>query len=477
MKIPTLWAIVIALIYAVVTLYITIHLMHDSYHTTAFDLGIFTQELKNTLQGNILYSPAIAGSQFVPHFSPVLLLLVPIYWLFPHAQMLLVVQGLLLAFGGYLIYVIAREYDYSHRASLILEVLYFINPLLWGVALFDFHTEAFVIPALLTMFLGLKRKNWIFFGLGLLFTLASKEDVVLVLGVFGTILIISDYWQHKKVEKTSAIILFSAILTYGIGIIVSHLASGGEHVRLLSFITNRYEYIGQPLSIAIPLVVSTIFSMGSLFLIGAYLAPFAFLPLLSPKWAIPGLVVMLSGILSTNSGQHSMLRQYPAAAIPFLFIAFMEVLPRVWGNQQVQSYIKITNNRVIAESIIFIFLISLSLVSEGIITVASLPDSHDAAINQIIALVPDNSTVTASNVIFPHLCSRTDTYLNAWEGDEIMAGAGMTTSDWGYPDKNTEYVILDAKDQTSAPSIKDIAKNYILVMQIDGVLLYKLSNN
>ena len=102
-KQPLFWAVVITLFYAAVTLYITIHLMHDSYNTNAFDLGIFAQELKNTLHGQILYSPAIAASQFSPHFSPVLLLLVPIYWLFPYPQMLLAVQGLVLAFGGYLL--------------------------------------------------------------------------------------------------------------------------------------------------------------------------------------------------------------------------------------------------------------------------------------------------------------------------------------------------------------------------------------
>jgi len=106
-KKPFFWAVVIALLYAAVTMYITIHLIHDSYHSSAFDLGVFTQELKNTLQGQILYSPAIGGSQFIPHFSPVLFLLVPLYWLFPHAQILLVVQALLLAFGGYLVYVLA----------------------------------------------------------------------------------------------------------------------------------------------------------------------------------------------------------------------------------------------------------------------------------------------------------------------------------------------------------------------------------
>jgi len=46
MKTPVLWAVVIALLYLAVTLFITINLLHDSYNTNAFDLGIFTQDLK-----------------------------------------------------------------------------------------------------------------------------------------------------------------------------------------------------------------------------------------------------------------------------------------------------------------------------------------------------------------------------------------------------------------------------------------------
>ena len=223
----------VALIYTAVTLFITIHLLHDSYHTSAFDLGIFTQDLKNTLQGQILYSTA-GQYQLAHHFSPVLLLLVPVYWLFPYPQMLLVVQALLLAFGGYLVYILAREYNYSHRTGLILEGLYFINPLLWGVALFDFHEVAFAVPALLLMFLGWKKQNWFFFGFGLFIALMTKEDVVLTLAVFGVVLMIADYWQHRKVSKISVIIFCSAFLTYGIGILVSRLFSGGGPATILS---------------------------------------------------------------------------------------------------------------------------------------------------------------------------------------------------------------------------------------------------
>jgi uncharacterized membrane protein len=280
---------------------------------------------------------------------------------------------------------------------------------------------------------------------------------------------------------------------------------------MLSYITNRYTYVGKPLSQAIPLAVQTIFSKGSLFLIGAYLAPFAFLPLLSPKWCIPALVILLSGILSTSVGQHNYLSQYQGVAIPFLFIAFMEVLPRILGNQQVQSDIKRTRNRVVAESIKFVafmdvrprivgnqqvksdinrtrnrvvtesivimVIISCFFVSKGRIRLASLPNQHAEAVNQEIALIPNNATVTASNIDFPHLCSRTNTYLDAWEGDGLSFGSGIQKFDFGFSDKDTEYVLIDYKDfGFFETEINLMSTNYKLIKAIDGVFLYQLNS-
>jgi uncharacterized membrane protein len=473
---PVFWAIVITVIYITVTLFITLE-MHDSYNTgAAFDLGTFTQELKSTLHGTILYSPSIGESQFSIHFSPVLFLLVPVYWVFPYAQMLIVVEVLLLALGGFLIYLIAREYHYSPRASLILEGLYFLNPLVWGVALYDFHEANFAIPALLLMLLGMKRKNWILFISGLVIALATKEDVVLTLGVFGAVLIIFDYWQHKKIEKTSMIIFCSAILTYCAGVIVSRIVSGGQHVQILSYITIRYAYIGEPLSIAVPLALQTVFSTSSLFLIGAYLSPLGFLPLLSPKLAIPALFVLLEGVLSTNYGQHNMLAQYPAAAVPFLFVAFMEALPKLRENQHIQKYINNTKIHAAAYSVIFLVLISVGVISEGIIQKVSLPDEHAAAIDKVIALVPDNVTVTAGIQVLPHLCCRTDAYMFGWEGESIAPSSGILNGVWGFPDQNTQYFVVDTRKTIwTATYAKIITKQYTLVTNIDGVLLYRLN--
>jgi len=93
----------------------------------------------------------------------------------------------------------------------------------------------------------------------------------------------------------------------------------------------------------------------------------------------------------------------------------MEVLPKVLGNLQIQTIISKSKNRLLVYSLVFMVFISIGIILNGRIQLASFPNGNDATFNQVVALIPDGVTVTASNVIFPHLCTRTETYLDANE--------------------------------------------------------------
>ena len=202
---PTFQAVTMAAVFVTILLFVSIHLIYDSYRATALDLGLFAQSLKYTLLGNPLYNTIEGLPHLAHHFSPILFLLVPIYWIAPYTETLLVVQGAALGLSGYLVYVLARHYKLSHRTSLFVEGLFFINPLVWGVALFDFHPVALAIPTLLIMFIGLIQKRWVLFTVGLVLSLMTKEDVVIALGVFGLVMFIAHYLKNRKVDVNARI--------------------------------------------------------------------------------------------------------------------------------------------------------------------------------------------------------------------------------------------------------------------------------
>jgi uncharacterized membrane protein len=469
---------VIALIYVCVTVFITL-LIHNSFNTYAFDLGAFTQTLKYTLEGKMLWHPSVGGSELSQHFSPVLFFLVPFYWLFPHAQTLLIAQAVILGFSGYLVYLLAREYGFSHRTGLLVEALFFINPLVWGVALFDFHPVAFAVPGLLAMFLGMKqRKAWLF-GVGLFVALISREDAVITAGIMGAVLLAAAWWKQRRLDRYGAILLVSAVLTYGVAVGVSALNSHGDSPRILSYLTNRYTYVDGSKDSFFFSLLKTFFSSGSLFLVCGYLVPLGFLPLLS-YWSIPGLFILLSGMLSTSIGQHDQLMQYTAPAIPYLFVAFIAGLKRLEGDPQVNAFLARAGGRMRGYAVALIVIAAISMVSVGRIDNAQFPDSHDVALEKVLAAVPDGAVVTASNQVFPHICSRTETYLPHLQD----RATGILHGIWGYPEKETEYVVVDRYHRQDYiggywedAARKTIDIKYDLILQVESARLYRLKDS
>lgn len=478
----TFQAVTLATAYVAVALFISIHLVHDSYGSTALDLGLFAQTLKYTLGGNLLYNTIEGLSHLAYHFSPILFLLAPIYWIAPYCETLLVVQGVALGLGGYLVYLLARNCKLSHRTSLLVEGLFFINPLVWGVALFDFHPVALAVPTLLLMFIGLIQKKWILFTIGLILSLMTKETVVIALGAFGLVMFIAEYVKNKKVDKIYLTILVASIATYGIAVLVSMAASNGDYPHILTYGTVRYEYLNQPVGQAILGAIHTFFSAESLFLALAYLAPLGFLPLFSLRWAAPGLFILMVNMLSTYLAQHYELRQYAAAAIPFLFMAVISTLAHTRENSSLQSRLTKLVPRLPIYLVIVMVATALlvNFYPTSRIGIATLPGEHEEAINRVISLVPNGATVTANNNIFPHLCCRTDTYLPQF----IDPYTPIDSGDWGFPDRETEYVVIDRVHKQHYIGgywqdviMDELNEKYELVVEIDGAKLYKLRHD
>jgi hypothetical protein len=110
-----------------------------------------------------------------------------------------------------------------------------------------------------------------------------------------------------------------------------------------------------------------------------------------------------------------------------------------------------------------------------------LPDEHDRAISEVIALIPEGTTVTAANQIFPHLCDTTEVYMPHWYGRASIYDDDIV---WGYPERLTEYVVVDWTESNIVPEgawekiIEDqIDEDYDSMIKIDDVELFKLRGN
>jgi hypothetical protein len=170
---------------------------------------------------------------------------------------------------------------------------------------------------------------------------------------------------------------------------------------------------------------------------------------------------------STYVGQHVILLQTTAGAIPYLFVAFIITL----------SKINLHKNEMIVFS--FLILMSLVMLISPVSRIHALtnPNQHDADINQIIKGIPNGVSITTTNNIIDHLVYRTDAYLGQWD----VGVPNVGNIQWGYPCIETQYVLVDLEEDTGetkwTQDIENGIPDYVLVNQIDGCKLYELRSD
>lgn len=120
---------------------------HWSLNTRAFDLGIYDNLFWNTIHGDPLACSLIKGGVHTSaHFDPFLVLLAPLYALSPRAETLISIQAVWLATGVIPLYLLAMRQLGSRSFATVVCLCYLLYPSLQGIALFDFHSLALLIP-------------------------------------------------------------------------------------------------------------------------------------------------------------------------------------------------------------------------------------------------------------------------------------------------------------------------------------------
>src|SRR3989442_210696 len=173
-------------------------LRYEGLLTQATDLGIFTQAMYSTIHGRLLYEAvdyqAYGATSFLGvHFSPILLAIVPLYWLFPYAETLLVLQAVVVASGTIPTYLIAKKNGNEKRA-LAFSSFYLLYAPLLGANLYDFHVESF-LPVLLLFTFYLTESHR--YGRALITTLLSLPTAIMALPWIATQLFSSHGFPHS----------------------------------------------------------------------------------------------------------------------------------------------------------------------------------------------------------------------------------------------------------------------------------------
>lgn len=122
--------------------------VHDGFGTPPYDMALFDQGVWLLSRFHAPFVTVMGRNLFGDHTCFIMVLVVPLYWVYPHAQTLLVLQSCVLAAAAIPIYLLGRRRLGSTWMATALAGAYLLNPALQNGNLEQFHPECFLVLAL-----------------------------------------------------------------------------------------------------------------------------------------------------------------------------------------------------------------------------------------------------------------------------------------------------------------------------------------
>ncbi|HBQ99670.1 MULTISPECIES: DUF2079 domain-containing protein [unclassified Roseofilum] len=446
---------------------------HFTFYSS-YDQGIFNQVMWNGTQGNFFQSslssqlstnvvhagevPDVSYHRLGQHFTPALLLWLPLYSWFPQAATLSVLLVTVISAAGMVLYVLARQYLEPIPARWITCSYYGAHAVI-GPTLCNFH-DNFQLPLFMfTLLLAMEKRWWWLFALMCPLILAIREDTGIALFGVGMYMILSR--RFPRIGAMVCVLSFGYILALTNLIMPLFSDDISKRFMLEQFgqFTDAQEastldiikgMLMSPGKLAIELV--TPFSLTLRYIIAQWL-PFAFVPVVAPTaWIITGfpLLKLFSGqttsLLSVNV-------RYAIAVVPGLCYgailwwsgegfnnffqpnkprqprALSRVSKRVWAiclSISIFLAIAANPNRTLY------FIVPDSV--EPWVYVSPLQQwQRSQEIHNIIGRIPEDASVAATTYIIPHLSSRR----------EIIRSPFVFIKDDNGQVETVDYVVVD----------------------------------
>ncbi|NJD99334.1 DUF2079 domain-containing protein [Thermococcus sp. LS1] len=410
-------------------------LRHYVYLTSGYDLGIFIQSLWTTAHNQGLlfntgeWQDLGVYSHFGTHNQPILLLLVPLYKLFPYAETLLIIQTSALGLAAYPLFKFAYLVTNDEKKATFVALLYLMNPAVHGINRFDFHPVSLAVPFIFLTAYYLEKHKYFRALLSALVILTVKEDAGLALISLGLVYIFGDctvrdllnirnWTKILKTKKMSTVLISIGILWILISMFV--VVPMFNPMGYPYFSDNKlgevyYSHININGKLVLGYILVILMSLG-------------FLPLLKPRLFLATLPLWLENILSSNDYQVMIGYQYPYMLIPLLFILIVYGLKDLEAITIKVAYRDFTNTySVTLKKILVIPFLTMLLFSPAFHVVDTdyvsgyrisqllymwrVGNSYFGVIDEIVEYLQQSQCpISTHNELFPHLANRLDTY-------------------------------------------------------------------
>ena len=415
---------------------------HHALKTRIFDLAIYDNIFYQSSHGNPLgCSLSGTGSHLSGHFDPILVLLSPLYYIYPQAELILALQAVWCAAGVIPAYLLGRRHVGSVAAGLTFALAWALYPPLHGANLYEFHSLTLLATPMLWLlyFLTSKKTGWYYALLPLV--LLVREDVSLLLCCVGAATILTGDarltragWVTLTVSAVYFVVTKTVIMASVDPVAVTPIEQvdplGGKH-GFAWYYTELIPKGGSLRDLVTTLLTNPIYAFGvalkekKLIFLLQLLVPLAFLPLFGKPWRLMTAFGLFYLLMATRNAVFSIHFQYSVVLFPVLF-ALAAIGLRRLRDGRLPSVFGMVPSQLTSVLLAAVLLSSvlMSWKFGGIFENAafrggfhSVPRTLSAAqianyeeLREFVSLIPPDAALTVVGRVGPHLSNRPEVY-------------------------------------------------------------------
>jgi uncharacterized membrane protein len=388
--------------------------VHQGLGTSSYDVGLYDQGVWLMSRFKAPFVTLMGRNLMGDHTSFVLVLLVPVYWIWPSINALFLAQSLAIALTGLPVFLLARRRLGSEGIALLLAACTMLHPALGWTNRENFHPDAFVAFFVGMAIYGALERRWRIYVVFVVLSLLVKEDVSFVIVPLGI-------WVALRRDRRLGLLTIGgslAFMLFAMYVVMRSLIGvptrNGWRIPFggpTGFITETIERPGN--------VFDHMRSDGRPFYLWQMTFPMGWVFARAPSVALISLTVVLSNMASTYWYQYHIDYHYSLVAVPAIAMGTVYALGYIRGNARRWALAGVAVSSLWAAIMWGAVPVGSILCTPQRIVGAActglgkpqggywLPNEPSpVAARKLMAEIPDDAVVSAFHALTPHLSHR-----------------------------------------------------------------------